>query len=282
MGVAFLRHDSQGDFIRGRQMRANTSRGLRLAFDAAAEVYDLGRPSFDAALLRPMLDQAGLKPGDLVLEIGAGSGQLTGGLLEAELQVTALEPGGRLAERLAQKFAAPDRLAVIQASFEDYAPDQRFAAVLASNAFHWVDPEVSYAKAWAALAPMGSLCLIWNFPILADAVLQAKINDQVFVEALAQLGRDPATFRAGLDGVIEAGHRELAETELYAQPWTCWIDRRLPLTLDAYIDLQASYANTVGARDRLDAGLRSLLGAQDRVEVLDHVYLSAARRRSLS
>jgi len=255
---------------------------LRLAFDAAAEVYDLGRPTFDAALLRPMLDQAGLKPGDRVLEIGAGSGQLTGGLLEAGLQVTALEPGGRLAARLAQKFATDDRLAVIQASFEDYAPDDAFAAVLASNAFHWVDPEVSYAKAWAALAPAGSLCLIWNFPILADGGLQTRINDQVFVEGLQQLRRDPATFRAGLDGAIAAGHRELAETELYAAPWTCWIDRRLPLTPEAYIDLQASYANTVGARDRLHAGLRSVLGNQGQVEVLDHVYLSAARRRSLA
>lgn len=260
-------------------MRANTSRGLRLAFDAAADAYDLGRPTFDAALLRPMLDQAGLKAGDLVLEIGAGSGQLTGGLLEAGLQVLALEPGARLAGRLAQKFATDHRLSVIQASFEDYAPDQPFAAVLASNAFHWVDPAVSYAKAWGTLRPGGSLCLIWNFPILADGALQAKINDQVFVDALEQLRRDPATFRAGLDGAIAAGHRELAETELYAQPWTCWIDRRLALTPDAYIDLQASYANTVGARDQL-VGLRSIL--QSSVEVLDHVYLSAARRRSLA
>lgn len=260
-------------------MRANTSRGLRLAFDAAAEAYDLGRPTFDAALLLPLLDAAGLKPGDLVLEIGAGSGQLTGGLLEAGLRVTALEPGARLAERLAQKFAGHDGLEVIGASFEDYAPDQPFAAVLASNAFHWVDPEVSYAKAWAALAPMGSLCLIWNFPILADGVLQAKINGEVFVEGLEQLRRDPATFRASLDGAIAAGHRELAETELYGAPWTCWIDRRLAMTPDAYIDLQASYANTVGARDRL-VRLSSIL--QTPVEVLDHVYLSAARRRSLA
>lgn len=259
-------------------MRANTSRGLRLAFDAAADAYDLGRPTFDAALLRPMLDEAGLKPGDLVLEIGAGTGQLTGGLLESGLQVTAIEPGAQLAGRLAKKFAGHADLTVVQASFEDYAPDGSFAAVLASNAFHWVDPEISYAKAWAALAPMGSLCLIWNFPILADGVLQARINDQVFVEALEPLRRDPATFRSSLDAVIAAGHRELAETEFYADPWTCWIDRRLFLTPNAYVDLQASYANTVGARDQL-VGLSAHL--QDPVEVLDHVYLSAARRRSL-
>jgi len=49
---------------------------------------------------------AGIEPGDLVLDIGAGSGMLTQALLRAGARVQAIEPDLRLAARL--RRACPD------------------------------------------------------------------------------------------------------------------------------------------------------------------------------
>ncbi len=54
----------------------------------------------DANTVRRIVQVAGVKPGDEVLEVGPGLGSLTLGLLEAGASVTAVEIDGRLAEQL--------------------------------------------------------------------------------------------------------------------------------------------------------------------------------------
>ncbi|HUQ43459.1 MAG TPA: 16S rRNA (adenine(1518)-N(6)/adenine(1519)-N(6))-dimethyltransferase RsmA [Candidatus Limnocylindria bacterium] len=59
----------------------------------------------DPDVLQSILDLADVAPGDRVLEIGPGLGILTGGLLEAGAQVTAVELDTGLAAYLANTFA---------------------------------------------------------------------------------------------------------------------------------------------------------------------------------
>ena len=54
----------------------------------------------DANTVRRIVQVAGVKPGDEVLEVGPGLGSLTLGLLEAGATVTAVEIDGRLAQQL--------------------------------------------------------------------------------------------------------------------------------------------------------------------------------------
>lgn len=54
----------------------------------------------DGNTVRRIVQAAGVKPGDEVLEVGPGLGSLTLGLLEAGARVTAVEIDGRLAEQL--------------------------------------------------------------------------------------------------------------------------------------------------------------------------------------
>jgi 16S rRNA (adenine1518-N6/adenine1519-N6)-dimethyltransferase len=60
----------------------------------------------DADVLSAILDEAGAGPGDRVLEIGPGLGLLTGGLLEAGADVTAVELDRGLAAFLRERFDA--------------------------------------------------------------------------------------------------------------------------------------------------------------------------------
>ena len=59
-------------------MKANTDRAQRFAFDIVAEQYDNGRPRFDLTLVnRALLWCSNGSTPKQVLEIGAGTGQLT-------------------------------------------------------------------------------------------------------------------------------------------------------------------------------------------------------------
>jgi 16S rRNA (adenine1518-N6/adenine1519-N6)-dimethyltransferase len=62
----------------------------------------------DRASLEAMCDAAGVKAGDVVLEIGPGTGTLTELLLEQGARVIAVEKDENLAAQLAKKYQSHD------------------------------------------------------------------------------------------------------------------------------------------------------------------------------
>lgn len=258
-------------------MKANTSRGLRFAFDDVADAYDRGRPDFDDEIIRELTSHAGLHAGDPVLEIGAGTGQLTRGLIRAGLQVEALEPGARLAARLRSNIGAGAPLRVIETPFEAYAATTSFAAVFAANAFHWIDPAVSYRKAHDLLRPTGALCTVWNFPVMRDPRLQTKLNEEAFTGDLEPFRRDPHRIDEEVARLLAEGRAELAATGLFLEPWWHISTRTLSMDVDRYLLLLASYANGAAVVDQIAARVSPVLDARP-VELTDLVGLCVARR----
>ena len=76
-------------------------------------------------------------------------------------RITALERGPSLAERARSNLREFPGVRVLEASFEDWETDQTFDLVYAATAWHWIDPEVAYAKAASLLRPGGHLA-IWG------------------------------------------------------------------------------------------------------------------------
>src|SRR5262249_16787138 len=70
-----------GPMAEDAQQRARRER-LRTGFDRIAERYDATRVGYPDALVDAMLATAGVGPGDPVLEVGCGTGQLTRQLAE--------------------------------------------------------------------------------------------------------------------------------------------------------------------------------------------------------
>lgn len=160
---------------------ATLQRSYGKAFNQVATEYDRHRPTYPERLIDLACETANLQPGDQVLEIGCGTGQLTHGLLARGLHVTAIEPGDRLAHLARQRLRDMGELELMNARFEDARlPHQHFRAVFCASAIHWVDPDVSWRRAADTLVPDGTLALIQYFglrePSSADdqqALLQA-------------------------------------------------------------------------------------------------------------
>ncbi|MGB0562700.1 MAG: class I SAM-dependent methyltransferase [Spirulinaceae cyanobacterium] len=125
--------------------------------------YDRVRPRYPNEVIEGAIAAAQLSPSALVLEIGCGPGVITFSLAQRGLQLTCLEPNPKFYELMQQKTAHTAQIQVENLAFEQWAVQPgRFAAVVAANALHWVDPNVAYAKAAQALQPDGRLILFWH------------------------------------------------------------------------------------------------------------------------
>jgi SAM-dependent methyltransferase len=139
-------------------------RGYGKVFDQVAAEYDRRRPTYPEQLIDRACQLAGLERADAVLEIGCGTGQLTRGLLDRGLRVTAIEPGAQLAALAQQRLQGLGELEIVNARLEDASlPHGHFRAVFSASAIHWIDPDVGWRRMADALVPQGTLALIQYF-----------------------------------------------------------------------------------------------------------------------
>jgi ubiquinone/menaquinone biosynthesis C-methylase UbiE len=130
-------------------------------FDLAAEAYDAARPGYPLSLIDLAIERGDLAAGSRVLEVGCGTGKLTKLLVERGLRVDAVDPGANMVAIAQQRLGHTHAVTFHLSRFEDVElPQQPFDAVFSATAFHWVDPEVGWAKAAASLKAGGLLALL--------------------------------------------------------------------------------------------------------------------------
>ncbi|WP_079126145.1 class I SAM-dependent methyltransferase [Streptomyces sp. ERV7] len=127
------------------------------SFGAAAGAYAEHRPDYAQAAVRWALAPA---PGPRVLDLGAGTGKLTGTLLALGVDVVAVEPDRAMLAELRRGLpsvrARPGSAEAIP------LPDGSVDAVLSGNAMHWFDMDVAGPDIARVLAPGGVLAGLWN------------------------------------------------------------------------------------------------------------------------
>lgn len=149
-----------------------TSHGA--VFDTFAAEYRAHRPGYPDELV----DQAcaDLGPGDPVLEVGCGAGQLTRSLVARGLDVTAIDPGSQLLALAGKELEGMEGVHFVNATFETVElPPGRFEAVFSASAFHWPDPDVSWLRAARALSSGGTLALLQHCGVAADDDQEAQM-----------------------------------------------------------------------------------------------------------
>ncbi|BCJ78127.1 type 11 methyltransferase [Catellatospora sp. IY07-71] len=136
---------------------------LASSFGAAAVAYAEHRPDYAPDAVRWALAAA---PGLRVLDLGAGTGKLTGTLAALGADVVAVEPDPAMLAQL--RRAVPSVRALAGSAEAIPLPDASVDAVLAGNAMHWFDMAVAGPEIARVLAPGGILAGLWN--VLDDRV----------------------------------------------------------------------------------------------------------------
>src|SRR5262245_4671623 len=154
---------------------------LRTTFDEVAELYEQARPASPQRLADELVELADAGRGSSVLEVGCGTGRLTRLVAPQVGSVLCVELGPQLAAVARRTLAAHANVEIVTADFEHWEPAAPpFDLVMAATAWHWIDPELRYAKAARLLAPGGALAVVATRHVLpegGDEFIATELQD---------------------------------------------------------------------------------------------------------
>jgi SAM-dependent methyltransferase len=258
---------------------------LRGTFDRASDLYDRARPDYPHELIDRLVAVSGLRRGDLLLEIGCGTGKATLPLARRGFRIICLELGTQLAAAAREKLSDYPDVHVLPGRFEDLElpGGEQFDLVYAATSWHWVDPAVRYRKAWELLRPAGHLSF-WGathvFPEDGDPFF-FEIQD-VYDEIGEQL---PAGSSWPKPGELPEQGSEIEASELFEVVDVSHFDWEIVYDADGYIDLLNTFSGHIAMqppqRDRLYGEIRRRLAARPDGRLRRHwgAALHVARRR---
>ncbi|MFF3762667.1 class I SAM-dependent methyltransferase [Streptomyces sp. NPDC001922] len=201
------------------------------SFGTDAQRYDRARPRYPDALVQRII--AG-SPGPDLLDVGCGTGIAGRQFQAAGCRVLGVEPDERMAD-VARRLGTE----VDTATFEAWDPAGReFDAVVAGQAWHWLDPVAGAAKAARILRPGGRLAAFWNAfhmpPEVSEAFVaacrQAAPDVPFLAQAMTQQASDgyQPLFVKAVDGIRAA--------DAFGEPEQWRFDWDRTYTRDAWLD----------------------------------------------
>ncbi|WP_214103634.1 class I SAM-dependent methyltransferase [Acrocarpospora catenulata] len=128
--------------------------------DRVAEAYDAARPEYPPALYAALGELSGVRfEGALAVDVGAGTGISTRGLLDRGVRVVAVDRAGRMLAYLRSRSEGAALLADGNAlPLRDDLAD----LVTYAQSWHWLDRTVSIAEAIRVVRPGGAIAGWWN------------------------------------------------------------------------------------------------------------------------
>ncbi len=125
------------------------------SFGSDAERYDRARPRYPEAMVEFLVATS---PGPDFLDVGTGTGIAARQFRASGCRMLGVDVDPRMAD-----LARSSGLEVEVAKFESWeSAGRKFDAVIAAQAWHWVDPVSGAAKAADVLRPGGILAVFWN------------------------------------------------------------------------------------------------------------------------
>lgn len=232
-------------------------------YSAVADAYNQVRPRYPKQLIDRAVEVAQLPSDAIILEVGCGPGIATVAFAQLGFSMVCLDPSQEACLLARQNCVPYPDVKIRNTTFEEWELEpERFHAVLAATAWHWVSPEIGYPKAAAALQDTRSLILLWNTAPQPQYEVYQAVNEVYHTQApsLAQYhdkerGTQEENLRQFGQNIIDSGQFKDLVSEQLACEATYSIDDYLTLlsTLSPYIALNSQ------KRDSLFEGLKRVL-----------------------
>lgn len=257
---------------------------LAATFESAAGLYQQARPEYPAELYQELIGSTGLAAGDRLLEIGCATGKATIPLAGRGFRITAVESGRELAAAARRNLSSFPYVEIVNANFETWQPPAgtRFSLVFAATAWHWIDPDLRYRKAWSLLRPGGHLAF-WAathvFPADADPFFR-EIQD-VYNEIGDGL---PPGHVWPAPGELPDEREDIAKSGLFEPAAVHQFSWETSYDAESYIRLLDTFSNHIAMapwqRERLYSQIRRRLAARPGGRLRRHwgAVLHVARR----
>jgi SAM-dependent methyltransferase len=239
---------------------------LRTTFGAVAEQYDRARPTYPAAVFDDLAGLAGLGLGSRVLEIGPGTGQATVELARRGYAVTGVELSPALAAVARRNLAAFPLTEIEVGDFESWEPREAgFEAVVSFSAFHWIAPELRYAKPAELLRPGGALAVIGapHVYLPEDDPFWAEVQ-QDYDAVVPHPGNRPPPAPEEVEGCADEFRASRLFDAVDERRHLC----RLTYTADSYVALLGTFSENLA------------LPAEQREELFRRIHARIAARPS--
>ncbi len=144
--------------------------------DRAAD-YDK-RADYSYLAISKLVEHLGLQSGDMVADIGAGTGKLTVPLIQRGLSVMAVEPNDAMRSIGTSNTKGQTATWSAGSGERTGLPDQSVKAAFFGSSFNVVDPTKALAEVVRIVAPGGGFACMWNHRDIDDP-LQASIEEAI-------------------------------------------------------------------------------------------------------
>lgn len=121
------------------------------------------RPGYPPEMLAFFKSELGLTKDSVIADVGAGTGLSSKPFLENGNVVYGVEPNAAMREAAREYLAQYENFKSVEGtSNKTYLDDRSVDFVVAAQAFHWFEPELTRKEFKRILKPGGYVCLIWN------------------------------------------------------------------------------------------------------------------------
>jgi len=135
-------------------------------FDDRVADYVKHRPSYPADAIDFVLRALELAPGDVIADVGAGTGISSALFLDRGVRVCAVEPNAPMRSAAEAMLGGRDGFSAHAGTAEATTlRDASVDAIVAAQAFHWFDPPRAHDEALRILRPSSraaNAALLWN------------------------------------------------------------------------------------------------------------------------
>ena len=189
-------------------------------FSDRVDTYVRARPGYPAEVVDVLRERAGLGPGSVVADVGAGTGIFTRLLAATGARVHAVEPNEAMLAALIESLGPTSTVRTHRRPAEatNLSPAS-IDLITAAQAFHWFDRDAVGAEFRRILRPTGAVAIIWNgrvtttpFTVGYEELLRRWATDLGQVDH-RQIPREDvaAFFRGGPVEVVEVDNHQLLD-----------------------------------------------------------------------